>query len=116
MNSSVLLVAKDHAASNAVVGEADCRTGRNLWHVPSAHHALEILHGKPGEVDLLIIDVDPVMNGLAVAEALSAFRDLPPLLVVTDEEDLYLTDFSRPENVAACIRKPFDSAELASLI
>lgn len=116
MKSSVLLVAKEENAIAPIVAEAVMQAGRSLWHAQNARTALSILRGQKGKVQIVLIDLEASNDSVAVAEALSAYQETPPLVVLIDPDDLPVAESPPAECVTAWLRKPFDPAELEALL
>jgi hypothetical protein len=68
MKSNILLVAQGASSSNRVIADAAVEAGRGLRHASSSQEAFEILADDVDNIDLVIIDVDPGINSLAVLE------------------------------------------------
>lgn len=67
-------------------------------------------------VDLVIVDVDPGVHGMAVLEALDGCDNPPPIIVVTGFEEGAMTPIAFRHGAAACIAKPFTVDELVHLM
>jgi DNA-binding NtrC family response regulator len=116
MKRNILLVANKEGSSNKVIADAAVRTRHGLRNTHGSREAFEILNDGLNNIDLVIIDVDPGIHSLAVLEALSYCRHSPPIIVVTGFEESLMEPIALRHGATACIGKPFDAAELASLI
>jgi DNA-binding response OmpR family regulator len=109
-------VANGESASSRIVSDAAARTARGLRQARSSRQAFEILSEGLGDIDLVIIDVDPGLHALSMLEALSYMKSAPPVIVVTSLEETEMKPIACRHGATACIGKPFTSNELAALI
>jgi DNA-binding NtrC family response regulator len=116
MKPNVLLVSDSSADSNGVIADAAAQTGRGLRQIKSSREAFEVLKAGLEHSDVLIIDLDPGIHSLSVLEAIGYCEAAPPVIVVTGLEESGMTPIAYRHGAAACIAKPFNAAELASLI
>ncbi|HEV2842825.1 MAG TPA: response regulator [Chthoniobacterales bacterium] len=116
MKANALLIAKETSDSNATIAQAVSRAGLFLLRATDAKHAFELLRNGLGEIDLVIIDVDPGIHSMAVLEAITSREAVPPVIVVTGLEQSEMAPIARGHGAAACIGKPFTAAELLARI
>jgi len=116
MKSNILLVAQGASSSNSVIADAAVEAGRRLRHASNSQEAFEILADDLGNIDIVIIDVDPGIHSLSVLEALSYRKTAPPIIVVTGFEQMDMAPMAYRHGAMACIGKPFTARELAALI
>jgi len=116
MKPNALLIAKETSDSNTTIVQAVSRAGLFLLHATDAKHAFELLRPGLGEIDLVIIDVDPGIHSMAVLEAITSREAAPPVIVVTGFEQFEMAPIARRHGAAACIGKPFTAAELLARI
>ena len=109
-------MANSSGDSNAIVADAAARTGRGLQHIDNSRRAFELLMAGLDDIDLIIIDLDPGVHSISVLEALGCCDTCPPIIVVTGLEELEMTAIAHRHGAIACIGKPFNATELATLI
>jgi two-component system cell cycle response regulator CpdR len=83
-----ILIAEDDAAIRGLVARALDEDGHDLTEAADGVAALDALHGRDDEFDLLLVHLKmPVMDGVTLA--LAAGRDSPgmPILLTTDFDD-----------------------------
>lgn len=116
MKANVLLISNGSADSNGVIADAAAQTGRGLRHVKSSGEAFARLRSGLTDTDVVIIDLDPGIHGIAILEAIGNCEGVPPVIVVTGLEEADMTLVAYRHGAAACIGKPLSAAELASVI
>ena len=116
MKANALLISKETSDSNATIAQAVSRAGLFLLQATDAKHAFELLRNGLGEIDLVIIDLDPGIHSMAVLEAVTSREAAPPVLVVTGLEQSEMEPIARRHGAAACLGKPFSAAELLARI
>ena len=116
MKANALLISKERSDSNATIAEAVARAGLRLLKVTDAKRAFELLRSGLTDIDLVILDVDPGIHGMAILEAITARDTAPPVIVVTGFEQFEMAPIARRHGAAACIAKPFTAAELIARI
>ena len=116
MQSRALLVSKEASDSNTAIAEAAARAGLSLLHATGAKQAFELLREGLPVIDLVIIDVDPGIHGMAILEAITARESSPPVIVVTGFEQFEMAPIARHHGAAACIAKPFTAAEFLARV
>lgn len=116
MKANALLISKETSDWNTTIAQAVSRAGLFLLQATDAKHAFELLQNGLGEIDLVIIDVDPGIHGMAILEAITSREAAPPVIVVTGLEQSEVAPIARGHGAAACIGKPFTAAELLARI
>jgi DNA-binding NtrC family response regulator len=114
MKAKALLISKEMSESNATITEAAARAGLWLLKATDAKQAFEILRSGLADIDLVIIDVDPGIHGMAILEAITSYGTAPPVIVVTGFEQFEMAPIARRHGAAACIAKPFTAAQLVA--
>ncbi|HWM24653.1 MAG TPA: response regulator [Chthoniobacterales bacterium] len=116
MKADVLLLVDADPNSAELVALAAMQTRHRLVRANTSLEAFRILEGGMDEVDVIVIDVDPGVHGLAVLEAIDASPTAPPVIILTSLEEVYTTPIGAAHGAAACIGKPFTIEKLASVI
>ena len=116
MKAKALLISKEMSDSNATIAEAAARADLLLLKATDAKHAFELLRSGLADIDLVIIDVDPGIHGMAILEAITVYETAPPVIVVTGFEQFQMAPIAHWYGAAACIAKPFTAAELVARI
>jgi len=116
MKPSILLVANGDRELNTTVAEAAKRTGHEIRTADSSRETFAILGLGLDDVDLAIVDVDPILHSLAILEALSYSDTAPPSVALVEVDEAEATPLVRRHGAAACLKKPFGADELATLI
>lgn len=112
----ILLLADPASASNVTVADAVAIACHTLCQVTNTRRAFELLQRGIPDVDLLIVDLDWQFHPMAILEAIAAYKNPPPVIVLTDLAEEYMDTVARQHGAAACIGKPFAAARLASVI
>jgi DNA-binding NtrC family response regulator len=115
MKANVLLIANRDICSNEVVATAVAQTGRGLQHAKSSREAYQILSVGLEDIEVVIIDLDPGLRSLSILEAISLCK-APPVIVIAGMEKSDMTPIAYRHRGVACINKPFNATELASVI
>jgi len=113
--SRILLISSDHAIAKAGF-EAATSAQRVIQLAKTSSDAFRALTGDVDDLAVIILDLDPVIHGLALLEALSMCRHVPPLLALTDLEECYMKPIVQQHGGTECIAKPVNAQELASAI
>ena len=116
MKADVLLIVDADPSSIELVSLAAMKTKHRVIRAKTSREAFRILDGGLGEVDVVVVDVDPGVHGLAVLEAIDVSSTSPPVIVLTSLEEGYMTPIAAAHGAAACVGKPFTVAKLASVI
>ena len=116
MKRNILLVTNGGDDLNATVTEAARKTGHGVREGSTSRNTFEILGADLDDVDLAIVDVDPILQSLAILEALNDSEAAPPIIALVDMDEAEATPLVQRHGAAACLRKPFGADELASLI
>jgi DNA-binding response OmpR family regulator len=110
---TILLVDAD-GDSEALVSEVANRFGRDVLVAKTSCDAFRILGNQMQRLDLVIVDVDPGVHGLALLETISGCADRPPIVVITALEEIYMKPISLKHGAAACLGKPITVHRLSS--
>lgn len=116
MKRNILLVTNGGDDLNGTVAEAARKTGRGVREASTSRNTFEILEAGLDDVDLAIVDVDPILHSFAILEALNHSEAAPPIIALVDVDEAEATPLVRCHGAAACLRKPFGADELASSI
>jgi DNA-binding NtrC family response regulator len=111
----VLLVDADND-SKAIVSEAAVRTGRDVLLANTSRDAFRILHNEMQCLDVVVVDVDPGVHGLALLEAISGCADRPPIVVITALEETYMKPIAMKHGAAACLGKAIMIQKLSCVL
>ena len=111
----VLLISSDLAVAEAAL-EAVRSTRSALQLASTSGEAFRALSEEVDDVAVVILDLDPVIHGLALLEALAMCEQMPPLLAITDLEEKDIKPIVQQHGGVACIAKPVDAEKLASAI
>ena len=116
MKEDVLLIVDADPSSIELVSLAAMKTRHRVIGAKTSREAFRILDSGLGEVDVVVVDVDPGVHGLAVLEAIDVYPTSPPVIVLTSLEEAYMTAIAAAHGAAACVGKPFTVEKLASVI
>ena len=116
MKADVLLVVDADPSPTELVSLAAMKTKHRVIRAKTSREAFRILNGGLGDVDVIVVDVDPGVHGLAVLEAIDVSPTSPPVIVLTSLEEVYMTPIAAAHGAAACIGKPFTVEKIASVI
>ena len=111
----VLLISSDRAVAEAGL-QAASSTRSALQLARTSGEAFRALGEEIEDVAVVILDLDPVIHGLALLEALALCRQMPPLLAITDLEEHDIKPIVQQHGGVACIAKPVDAEKLAGAI
>ena len=116
MKRNILLVTNGGDDLNGTVAEAARKTGRGVREASTSRNTFEIREAGLDDVDLAIVDVDPILHSLAILEALNDSDTALPIIALVDLDEVEATPLVQRHGAAACLRKPFSADELARLI
>ena len=116
MRPDILLLVDADPESARMVAAAATGTRRRLVRVTSGREAFQMLNDGLDQVDVIVVDVDPGVHGMAVLEALDSSHQAPPVIVLTGLEETYMAPISAAHGAAACLAKPFTIEKLAATI
>lgn len=111
----VLLISSDRAVAEAGL-EAASSTRCALQLARTSGEAFRALSEEIEDVAVIILDLDPVIHGLALLQALAMCRQMPPLLAITDLEENHVKPVVQQHGGVTCIAKPIAAEKLASAI
>lgn len=106
MNENIVLLVDADGDSEGIVSEAAARTGRDVLLAKTSRDAFRVLGNKMRRLDVVIVDVDPGVHGLALLEAINGCADRPPIVVITALEETYMKPIAMEHGGAACLGKP----------
>jgi len=111
-----VLIADDEESMRMLVARAIAMDGHATVTADDGAEALEILNREPGAFDLLLTDIQPVMDGIALA--LTAARDFPELtiLLMTGFADQRERAHGLNAIVHDVITKPFSVADIRAAV
>lgn len=116
MKADVLLLVDADPNSAELVALAAIKSRQHVIRANTSLEAFRILNDGLDAVDVIVVDVDPGVHGLAVLEAIDASPTAPPVIILTSLEAVYMTPIGAAHGAAACIGKPFTVEKLASVI
>ena len=116
MKRNVVLVTSSGNDLATIVAEAASKTGRDLITPDSTRQIFDMLSLGLEDVDITIVDICSSVHSLAILEALSYSQAAPPVIALVEVNEAEATPIVRRHGAAACLRKPFGSDELATLI
>ena len=116
MKTGKLLVVDADAVSSALVAQAAKMTGHDLLEAQTSGEAFHFLADTLGEVNVIVVDADPGVHGLAVLAAMDVAPTAPPVIVLTSLGEIYMTPIGAARGAAACLGKPFSAEKLADVI
>jgi DNA-binding response OmpR family regulator len=116
MKEKVLLVVDADENSAELIVLAAVKTGHHVIRAHTSHEAFSIMDRRLRDLDVIVIDVDPGVHGMAVLEAIDFSPDGPPVIVLADPDETYVNGIAAAHGAATCIEKPFSAEELAAVI
>jgi DNA-binding NtrC family response regulator len=116
MQPEILFVANSDADSNAIVEAVAKKSGCRLRKVSGTRQAFDILANDFDNVDVVIIDLDPGMDSLAILEAIGGHPVAPPVIALTSLQESKVTPVASRHGAVACLGKPFQHANLSKAI
>ena len=115
MKRAILFIEADDAESSRTVQTTALAETREL--LRGAHEeAPRLLAHHRNDIAVVIIDFAPGQVALDLLEAIAASATNPPVIVLSDEEQLGSAPFARKSGAAACIRKPLTVEKLTSVL
>lgn len=116
MKANVILLVDADPDSAEIVALAALKSRHHVIRADTSREAFRILNGGLDEVDVVVVDLDPGVGGLALLEAIDASPTAPPVIILTSLEEVYRTPIGAEHGAAACLGKPFTVEKLASVI
>lgn len=110
-----MLIVDDQKPVRRLLEEVFAKEG---WEVSMAANGKEAVQ-IAGEIppDIILLDMKmPVMNGLEAAELLLSSESERPIIMMTGFSEEEMAARAMEAGVKACIVKPFDIADLKSLV
>lgn len=112
-NGETVLVVEDQDAVREVTKRIFTRSGYQVITAANGPEALDIVHGHPGDIHLLVTDVVmPRMRGTEVAEKVRAIKPGIEVLFMSGYAQSVLTSLGRLDPSVALVEKPFSAADL----
>jgi len=96
-----------------VVREAAEKKGYDLRLLQDPVVAYYQIRGKPEEIDLVVVDLDPGMQAVAL---LSVSLDRVPVVALTSVWGSHVAEVFRHRGALHCVVKPFHAEQLADAI
>lgn len=104
-----ILVVDDDPDLRETIAELLEADGHRAVRATDGEHALDLLGGDPGKLDLVLLDLRmPGVDGWQVA---SRIGDAVPVVVITAESTIAM-----PPNAVGQLKKPFTVAELRAAV
>ena len=116
MKADVLLIVDADPSSIELVSLAAMKTKHRVIRAKTSREAFHVLSAGLDEVDVIVVDVDPGVHGMAVLEAIDVSPTSPSVIVLTSLEEVYMTPIAAAHGAAACVGKPFTIEKIASVI
>ena len=113
---ALLVIGIDDPESNLAVQHSATSCGRELLHATTAQEALRLLAERLRDIDAVILDLAPGQPAADLLHAISRSETAPPVIALAGSEQLGAVPVARHTGAAACVRKPFTSENLASVI
>lgn len=110
-NAKILLVDADGDCAELVSSVA-AQDGRGVRWVKTSREAFHILGQQLRKVEVVIVDVDPGVHGIALLEAISGCAERPPMIVLTALEETYMKPIATNHGATACLGKPVSATRL----
>src|SRR6476620_10075065 len=107
MKAKVLLLVNADQSSAELVSRAAIKTGHHVVRAQTSREAFGIIERELTEIDVIVINLDPGVHGMAVLEAMHLSADTPPVITLTGLEKAYMCGIAAVHGVAACVGKPF---------
>ena len=116
MKQDVLLIVDADSSSTELVSLAAMQTKHRVIRAKTSREAFHVLNGGLDAVNVIVVDVDPGVHGMAVIEAIDVSPTSPPVILLTSLEEGYMAPIAAAHGAAACVGKPFTVGKLASVI
>jgi DNA-binding NtrC family response regulator len=116
MKENLILLVDADGDSEGVVLEAAARTGHKVRRAKTSCDAFQILKDEIRHLDVIIVDVDPGVHGLALLEAISGYEERPPMIALTGLEETYMQSIAAGHDAADCLGKPVSIDKLKSAL
>ena len=116
MKRNVLVVVSSNNYLARIVTQAARQTGRGVTMADSTQQIFKMLSLGLVNVDIVILEICASLHSLAILEALSYSQAAPPVIALVEVDEAEATPIVRRHGAAACLRKPFGTDELATLI
>ena len=116
MKRNVLLVTSSGNHLASTIAKAARKTGRDVITADSTRQIFDLLSFGLETVDIAIVDICASLHSLAILEALTHSQTAPPVIALVEVDEAEATPIVRRHGAAACLRKPFGTDELATLI
>ena len=112
LTPTVLLLTTDPRVA-CVVREVTVKRGYKLRLLQDPIAAYYQIRGKPEEIDLAVVDLDPGMQAVAL---LSVSLDRVPVVALTSAWGDRVAEVFRHRGVLNCVMKPFRAEQLAAAL
>jgi DNA-binding response OmpR family regulator len=111
----LLLVDADHTSAD-LVSLAASKTGHHVVQARTSREAFALIERDLNEIDVIVINLDPGVHGMAVLEAMHLSATSPPVVALTGLEEAYMCGIAAVHGAAACLGKPFTAEKLAATL
>src|SRR5829696_3098531 len=106
MKPCVILLVNADPEVDRVAKEAVTQAGHDLRTAHTSAEALQLLGRKQFDADLVILDLDPQIHGVALLTAIVACREKVPIIAMTNLEDNYMRPLALGRGAIECFGKP----------
>ena len=113
---ALLVIGIDDPESNLAVQHSATSCGCELVHATTEQEALRSLAERPDEIAAVILDLAHDQPAVDLLGAITHSETPPPVIVLARSEQPGAVPVPRHSGAAACVRKPFTSEELVSVI
>ncbi|MEP6698857.1 MAG: response regulator [Verrucomicrobiota bacterium] len=111
----VLLIDADADTASSVL-EAASLANRDVRFAHTSHDLFQLIQTGFEDVDVVVLDVDPGIHGMAVLEALDAWGPAPPVIVISSLEEAHLEPVALAHGARECFGKPVSIERLRTAI
>lgn len=116
MKRTVLVIGINDPESKLVVQDTATACGCELVHAATEQEAFSSLGERLRDIDAVILDLAPGQPAVDLLGAITQSETAPPVIVLARSEQPGAVPVPRHSGAAACVRKPFTSEELVSVI
>lgn len=116
MTEKLVLLVDADGDTEGFVRESAARVHREVILAKTSRDAFRVLELRMWRLDLVVIDVDPGIHGLALLEAISGCTEHPPMIVLTALEEAYMEPIAREHGAIGCLGKPITLARLEAVL
>ncbi len=114
---ATVLIVDDLDSVRMVLRRQLASLGHSVLEAADGQEALEVVRGRHGELDLVLIDVVmPAMNGTEVAACICTEFPGVPVVLMSAYAPAGLTRVGFQDAIVPVLQKPFEIGQLAELI